>query len=113
MRQAVQTGMPPAQVADAVFKALREDKFYILTHPDWKERVRIRMEDILQERNPIESASGTVWWPRLQQVFQLRSSALTRAIRSKMSQIAKWCKKVVVHYVCGDRSTRPKSMSSV
>jgi NAD(P)-dependent dehydrogenase (short-subunit alcohol dehydrogenase family) len=52
MRQAVQTGMPPAQVADAVFKALREDKFYILTHPEWKERVRTRMEDILQERNP-------------------------------------------------------------
>jgi short-subunit dehydrogenase len=52
MRQAVQTGMPPAQVADAVFKALREDKFYILTHPDLKERVRTRMEDILQERSP-------------------------------------------------------------
>jgi hypothetical protein len=52
MRQAVQAGMPPAQVADAVFKALREDQFYILTHPDWKERVRTRMEDILQERDP-------------------------------------------------------------
>jgi NAD(P)-dependent dehydrogenase (short-subunit alcohol dehydrogenase family) len=52
MRQAVQTGTPPAQVADAVFMALREDKFYILTHPEWKERVRTRMEDILQERNP-------------------------------------------------------------
>ena len=51
-RQAVQAGMPPVQVADAVFKALREDQFYILTHPESKERVRTRMEDILQERNP-------------------------------------------------------------
>jgi NAD(P)-dependent dehydrogenase (short-subunit alcohol dehydrogenase family) len=51
-RQAVQAGMPPVQVADAVFKALREDQFYILTHPESKERVRTRMEDILQERSP-------------------------------------------------------------
>jgi hypothetical protein len=42
----------PAQVADAVFKALGKDPFYILTHPAGKEYVRTRMEDILQERNP-------------------------------------------------------------
>ena len=52
MRQGVQAGMPPAHVAEAVFKALRADKFYILTHPEYKERVRTRMEDILQDRNP-------------------------------------------------------------
>jgi hypothetical protein len=45
--------MPPAQVADAVFAALRKDQFYILTHPEDKESVRTRMEDILRERNPI------------------------------------------------------------
>ena len=59
MRHAVQTGMPPAQVADAVFKALRGDQFYILTHPEWKEGVRTRMEDILQERNP--TLQGQKW----------------------------------------------------
>jgi NAD(P)-dependent dehydrogenase (short-subunit alcohol dehydrogenase family) len=52
IRQAVQTGMPPHQVADIVFNAIRDEKFYILTHPEWKEAARIRMEDILQERNP-------------------------------------------------------------
>jgi NAD(P)-dependent dehydrogenase (short-subunit alcohol dehydrogenase family) len=52
LRQAVQAGMRPVQVADAVFKALREDQFYILTHPGDKESVRTRMEDILQERSP-------------------------------------------------------------
>jgi NAD(P)-dependent dehydrogenase (short-subunit alcohol dehydrogenase family) len=52
MRQLVQAGMPPAQVADAVFQALREDQFYILTHPEDKKYVRTRMEDILQERPP-------------------------------------------------------------
>ena len=48
----VPAGIPPVQVADAVFAALRKDQFYILTHADGKESVRTRMEDILQERNP-------------------------------------------------------------
>jgi NAD(P)-dependent dehydrogenase (short-subunit alcohol dehydrogenase family) len=52
LRQQLQTGMPPAQVADAVFKAIREERFYILTHPEGKDWIRTRMEDILQERNP-------------------------------------------------------------
>jgi NAD(P)-dependent dehydrogenase (short-subunit alcohol dehydrogenase family) len=52
LRQLVPAGMPPVQVADAVFEALRKDQFYILTHPEGKESVRTRMEDILQERNP-------------------------------------------------------------
>ena len=34
------------------FAAVREDRFYILTHPEGKEAVRTRMEDILQERSP-------------------------------------------------------------
>jgi NAD(P)-dependent dehydrogenase (short-subunit alcohol dehydrogenase family) len=53
LRQQVQTGMPPAQVADAVFQAIREERFYILTHPEGKDWIRTRLEDILQERNPI------------------------------------------------------------
>jgi NAD(P)-dependent dehydrogenase (short-subunit alcohol dehydrogenase family) len=52
LRRLVPEGMPPAQVADAVFDALRKDQFYILTHPEGKEAVRMRMEDILQERGP-------------------------------------------------------------
>jgi NAD(P)-dependent dehydrogenase (short-subunit alcohol dehydrogenase family) len=53
LRQQLQTGMPPAQVADAVFQAIREERFYILTHPAGKDWIRARLEDILQERNPI------------------------------------------------------------
>ncbi len=52
MQQAVREGMPPQQVADIVFGAIREERFYILTHPAWKSAIQIRMEDILQERNP-------------------------------------------------------------
>jgi NAD(P)-dependent dehydrogenase (short-subunit alcohol dehydrogenase family) len=52
LRQLVPAGIPPVQVADAVFAALRKDQFYILTHTEGKESVRTRMEDILQERSP-------------------------------------------------------------
>jgi NAD(P)-dependent dehydrogenase (short-subunit alcohol dehydrogenase family) len=52
IQQAVREGMPPQQVADIVFGAIREERFYILTHPTWKGAIQIRMEDILQERNP-------------------------------------------------------------
>jgi NAD(P)-dependent dehydrogenase (short-subunit alcohol dehydrogenase family) len=52
LRQAVETGMPPSQVADAVFDAIRDERFYILTHADWKGVVQKRTDDILQERNP-------------------------------------------------------------
>jgi NAD(P)-dependent dehydrogenase (short-subunit alcohol dehydrogenase family) len=52
LRQLVPAGMSPAHVADAVFAALRKDQFYIFTHPDDKQSVHTRMEDILQGRNP-------------------------------------------------------------
>jgi short-subunit dehydrogenase len=53
LRQQMQTGMPPAQVADVVFQAIREERFYILTHPEGKDWIRTRLEGILQGRNPI------------------------------------------------------------
>jgi NAD(P)-dependent dehydrogenase (short-subunit alcohol dehydrogenase family) len=52
LRQQMQTAMPPAQVAAAVFQAIRAERFYILTHPEGKDWLRTRMEDILQQRNP-------------------------------------------------------------
>jgi NAD(P)-dependent dehydrogenase (short-subunit alcohol dehydrogenase family) len=56
LRERVATGMPPGQVADAVFEAIRNDQFYVLTHPKWQDAVRSRMEDILQGRSPTRPA---------------------------------------------------------
>jgi len=50
--QALENGAPPEPVADSVFDALREERFYILPHPEWKTQVRQRMEDLLAGRNP-------------------------------------------------------------
>lgn len=51
-QERVQNGMPPEQVADQVFTAIQQNRFYILTHPESKEFIKLRVEDILQERNP-------------------------------------------------------------
>jgi NAD(P)-dependent dehydrogenase (short-subunit alcohol dehydrogenase family) len=56
MRAAIQalvdTGIPTVAVADAVLHAVRNDTFYILTHPELDEAVRTRFEDILGRRPP-------------------------------------------------------------
>jgi len=52
LRRSFKEGMPPKEVADKVFDAIREERFYILTHPKEKVRVQRRMEGILQEKNP-------------------------------------------------------------
>lgn len=45
-------GLPPSQVADVVFTAIREEQFYILTHPAYNMFIQRRMEDILLGHNP-------------------------------------------------------------
>jgi short-subunit dehydrogenase len=51
-KKIIQEGMLPEQVAEHVFNAIKENKFYIFTHPEFKKGMQLRMEDILQERNP-------------------------------------------------------------
>ncbi|HEY8292423.1 MAG TPA: SDR family NAD(P)-dependent oxidoreductase, partial [Thermomicrobiales bacterium] len=46
-RHLVETGKSPEEIAAAVFAAIRDERFYILTHPDVAPLVRRRMETIL------------------------------------------------------------------
>jgi hypothetical protein len=39
-------------VADLVFDAIRDEQLYIITHPETKDWIRTRMENIVNERNP-------------------------------------------------------------
>jgi NAD(P)-dependent dehydrogenase (short-subunit alcohol dehydrogenase family) len=56
-RKAIQSGkVSPEQVAEIVFAAIEQDKFYILTHPKIKRWIQLRMQDILEERNPSPQA---------------------------------------------------------
>ena len=51
-QQAVENGMPPGKVADHVFQAIRENRFYILTHPEFMPLVQARLEAIAMGKNP-------------------------------------------------------------
>ncbi len=50
--QAVQAGMSPAEVARATLLAVKNNQFYILTHPHTIKGVEVRMQDIVQQRAP-------------------------------------------------------------
>jgi len=53
VEKAVSSGkVSAAQVAEQTFEGIRENRFYIYSHPNMLDNVRIRMEDILQQRNP-------------------------------------------------------------
>jgi hypothetical protein len=49
---AIAAGLPPSAAAARVVDAVKHERFYVLTHPEFVPRVRERMEDILEGRNP-------------------------------------------------------------
>ena len=52
-------GLTPSYIAERVFTAVRDKQLYVFTHPEFKDAVRWRMENILNERNPtLEGALG-------------------------------------------------------
>jgi len=51
-KAAIEASMPPLQVADIVFEAIKNERFYIVTHPEWMEVVRMRTDRLLRMENP-------------------------------------------------------------
>jgi NAD(P)-dependent dehydrogenase (short-subunit alcohol dehydrogenase family) len=45
-------GLSPRAVGDQVLSAIREERFYILTHPDWNPLIEQRVQTILAGENP-------------------------------------------------------------
>ena len=52
MNAAINAGMSPLQVADQVFQAIKEERFYILTHPEWHPVIQLRVDNLLRVANP-------------------------------------------------------------
>jgi short-subunit dehydrogenase len=61
-----ETGMPAAEVAEIVLQALREDRFYILTHPENAELVRTRAAAIAGDRPEAARESREARMQRMQ-----------------------------------------------
>jgi NAD(P)-dependent dehydrogenase (short-subunit alcohol dehydrogenase family) len=51
-RQLVGAGIPAAEVAERVFAAIRDERFYVFPHPEMLGLVRERTETVLAQRNP-------------------------------------------------------------
>ncbi len=56
---AMETSMPPLEVADVVFEAIKKEQFYILTHPEWIEVIQLRTDKLLRMENP-QSPAATI-----------------------------------------------------
>jgi NAD(P)-dependent dehydrogenase (short-subunit alcohol dehydrogenase family) len=52
--QAVAEGIDPATVANHVLDAVRTNRFYILTHPEFNVAIQLRLQDILEGRAPTD-----------------------------------------------------------
>ena len=53
MHKAVKSGrLSTDDIANAVLAAVKQGRFYVLTHPRINGAIRARMEDILEERAP-------------------------------------------------------------
>ena len=57
-RAVMETGMPPLQVAEVVFDAIKEERFYILPHPEWTEVIQLRTDKLLRMENPQSPAAA-------------------------------------------------------
>jgi NAD(P)-dependent dehydrogenase (short-subunit alcohol dehydrogenase family) len=58
-KAAIEASMPPLQVADVVFDAIKKEQFYILPHPEWREVIRLRTDKLLRMENP-QSPGATI-----------------------------------------------------
>jgi NAD(P)-dependent dehydrogenase (short-subunit alcohol dehydrogenase family) len=52
------SGLAPRKVGDLVLAAVREQRFWVLTHPEWKGAIRHRLENVLEERDPTPANPG-------------------------------------------------------
>lgn len=58
MKAAFAAAMPPSRVADMVFDAIKDERFYILTHPEWMGVIQMRTEALLRTENPRDPAQA-------------------------------------------------------
>jgi NAD(P)-dependent dehydrogenase (short-subunit alcohol dehydrogenase family) len=52
VRALIEQGATPESIADKVFDAIQEERFWILTHPEFDAAIRERVEGMLAGRNP-------------------------------------------------------------
>jgi short-subunit dehydrogenase len=57
VKRATDEGMTPAAVADIVANGIEEERFWLLTHPDWMSMAVARWDSIAEGVNPVSPDS--------------------------------------------------------
>ena len=70
-QEQLREGLDPRAVGEMVLQAIKDDRFYILTHPDWNPLIDQRMRGILDGQNP-QSRPPPGFEKVMQRVMQLR-----------------------------------------
>lgn len=71
IRRAVDEGMQPAVVADLVVESIREDRYWVLPHPEWVEMAMERFHRIGEAANPVQPEHFPGLPPRSQMVAEI------------------------------------------
>jgi NAD(P)-dependent dehydrogenase (short-subunit alcohol dehydrogenase family) len=58
VRNLLKTGLKPSAVADQVFEAIRDNKLYVITHPEMDFIFKERFDNILSRTNPMPRMIG-------------------------------------------------------
>lgn len=69
----IRQGLDPVAVGKLVAESIRADRFYVLTHPHWKNMIQHRMENILEGRDPTgvpPADAGEEWSTLLEQQWR-------------------------------------------
>lgn len=53
MQDAIESGMTIQELADHVFRAIEDEQFYVITHPEYIPRIQKRFDNIIQQKNPL------------------------------------------------------------
>ena len=56
MKGLLATGLPAREAGEIVLEAIREERFYVLTHPAWASMVEARMRAIVDGEQPARPA---------------------------------------------------------
>ncbi len=64
IRQVLERGTPPAEVAACVLEAIAEGRFYVFSHPEWLESAEERFQAILRGGPPVWSIPKRALAPR-------------------------------------------------
>jgi hypothetical protein len=51
-RAGIEAGTDPKEIAAHVLSAIREERLYVLPHPDFNDAIRSHAEDLVLQRNP-------------------------------------------------------------